>query len=201
MSHDSLLTQDELDFIQTMHQNPLLNSRDASSSLMLNGMSQIRDLLTRLAAHEQVTIQAQFANQQMSFPLRLVEDEFHAQHLQLGAPSIFEDGPKARPWRLTLAEPVPLENIRCKAGHLWIPEISFKGVLVEMRHESQPPRQFAQWFSPDGYERIALRGTLERKTELGFYAYRLSQRDKGEIEQLRQYILQQHRLAHPSLHI
>ena len=196
MSHDALLTQDELDFIQTIHQNPLLNMGDASSSLMVNGMSQIRDLLTRLAAHEQVTIQAQFANQQMSFPLRLVEDEFHAQHLQLGAPSIFEDGPKARPWRLTLTEPVPLENIRGKAGHLWITELSFKGVLVEMRHDSQPPRQF----SPDGYERIALRGTLERKTELGLYAYRLSERDKGETERLRQYILQQHRLTHPGLH-
>ena len=183
-----------------MHQNPLLNVRDASSSLMVNGMSQIRDLLTRLAAHEQVTIQAQFANQQMSFPLRLVEDEFHAQHLQLGAPSIFEDGPKARPWRMTLAEPVPLENIRGKAGHLWITELSFKGVLAEMRHDSQPPRQFAQWFSPGGYERIALRGTLERKTELGLYAYRLSQRNKGETERLRQYILQQHRLTHPGLH-
>ena len=201
MSHDSLLTQDELDFIQTMHQNPLLNRRDASSSLMVNGVSQIRDLLTRLAAHEQVTILAQFDNQQMSFPLRLVEDEFHAQHLQLGVPSIFEDGPKARPWRLTLTEPVPLENIRGKAGHLWVTEMSFKGVLVEMRSDSQPPRQFAQWFSPDGYERIALRGTLERKTELGLYAYRLNQRDKGKTERLRQYILQQHRLAHPSLHV
>ena len=201
MSHDALLTQDELDFIQTMHQNPLLNPRETSSSLMVNGVSQIRDLLTRLAAHEQVTILAQFDNQQMSFPLRLVEDEFHAQHLQLGTPSIFEDGPKARPWRLTLPEPVPLENVRGKAGHLWISELSFKGVLVEMRHESQPPRQFAQWFSPGGYERIALRGTLERKTETGFYAYRLSQRDKGETERLRQYILQQHRLAHPRLHV
>jgi len=200
MSHDALLTQDELDFIQTLHQNPLLNRRDASSSLMVNGMSQIRDLLPRLAAHEQVTIHAQFANQQMSFPLRLVEDEFHAQHLQLGAPSIFEDGPKARPWRLTLPEPVPLENIRGKAGHLWITEVSFKGVLVEMRHDSEPPRQFSQWFNPGGYERIALRGTLERKTELGLYAYRLSQRDKGETERLRQYMLHQHRLTHPGLH-
>ena len=201
MSHDALLTQDELDFIQTMHQNPLLNMRDASSSLMVNGVSQLRDLLTRLAAHEQVTILAQLDNQQMRFPLRLVEDEFHAQHLQLGTPSIFEDGPKARPWRLTLPEPVPLENVRGKAGHLWITELSFKGVLVEMRHESQPPRQFSQWFSPGGDERIALRGTLERKTETGFYAYRLSQRDKGETERLRQYILQQHRLAHPRLHV
>ena len=65
---------------------------------------------------------------------------------------------------------------------------------------SQPPRQFAQWFSPGGYERTALRGTLERKTELGLYAYRLSQRNKGETERLRQYILQQHRLTHPGLH-
>ena len=170
MSHDALLTQDELDFIQTMHQNPLLNQRDASSSLLVNGVSQIRDLLTRLAAHEQVTIQAQFANQQMSFPLRLVEDEFHAQHLQLGAPSIFEDGPMVRPWRLTLPEPVALENVRGRSGHLWVSEVSFKGLLIEVRNDTRPPRQFAQWFSPTGYERIAVHGTLERQTELGLYA-------------------------------
>lgn len=201
MSPNTLLTQDELDFIQTMHQNAQLNVRDVSSSLILNGGSQVRDLLTRLAAHEHVTIQAQFANQQMSFPLRLVEDEFHTQHLQLGAPSIFEDGPKIRPWRLTLPEPVPLENIRGKPGHLWISEISFKGLLVDARNDSHPPRQFVQWFRPNGYERIALRGTLERKTERGLYAYRLSQRHDGETEQLRQYILQQHRLAHPAMYL
>ena len=166
MSHDALLTQDELDFIQTMHQNPLLNQRDASSSLTLNGVAQIRDLLTRLAAHEQVTLQAQIANQQMSFPLRLVEDEFHAQHLQLGAPSIFEEGPLIRPWRFTLAEPVALENIRGRSGQLWVSEVSFKGMLIDVRNDSRPPRQFCQWFSPTGYERIAVRGTLERKTEL-----------------------------------
>lgn len=201
MSHDALLTQDELDFIQTMHQNPLLNQRDASSSLLVNGVSQIRDLLTRLAAHEQVTIQAQFANQQISFPLRLVEDEFHAQHLQLGAPSIFEDGPMVRPWRLTLPEPVALENVRGRSGHLWVSEVSFKGLLIEVRNDTRPPRQFAQWFSPTGYERIAVHGTLERQTELGLYAYRLSQRDQSETERLRQFILQQHRLAHPALHV
>lgn len=201
MSHETLLTQDELDFIQTMHQNPQLNQRDASSSLTVKGVSQIRDLLTRLAAHEQVTIQAQFANQQMSFPLRLVEDEFHAQHLQLGASSIFEDGPMVRPWRLTLPEPVALENVRGRSGHLWVSEVSFKGLLIEVRNDTRPPRQFAQWFSPTGYERIAVHGTLERQTELGLYAYRLSQRDQGETERLRQFILQQHRLAHPALHV
>jgi hypothetical protein len=56
MQRDALLTQDELDFIQNMQHNPQLNVRDATSSLLVNGGSQIRDLLTRLAAHEQVTI-------------------------------------------------------------------------------------------------------------------------------------------------
>lgn len=68
MQRDALLTQDELDFIRTMQHNPHLNVRDTTSSLLVNGGSQIRDLLTRLAANEKVTIQAHFDNQQMTFP-------------------------------------------------------------------------------------------------------------------------------------
>lgn len=200
MQRDALLTQDELDFIQNMHHNPQLNVRDVSSSLTVNGGAQIRDLLTRLAAHEQVTIQAQFDNQQMTFPLQLVEDEFHALHLRLGVPSIFEDGPMIRPWRLVLEEPVALENIKGQPGALWVHEVSFKGLLVQSRGRSKPPRTFSMWFSPSGYERIAVRGTLERETARGLFAYRLSQGDVDETERLRQFILQQHRLAHPEVH-
>ena len=120
MQRDALLTQDELDFIQTMQHNPQLNVRDATSSLLVNGGSQIRDLLTRLAAHEQVTIHASFEDQQMTFPLHLVEDEFHALHLRLGVPSIYEGGPMVRPWRLVLDEPVALENARGQPGALWV---------------------------------------------------------------------------------
>ena len=200
MQRDALLTQDELDFIQNMHHNPQLNVRDVSSSLTVNGGAQIRDLLTRLAAHEQVTIQAQFDNQQMNFPLQLVEDEFHALHLRLGVPSIFEDGPMIRPWRLVLEEPVALENVRGQPGALWVHEVSFKGLLVQSRGRSKPPRTFSMWFSPSGYERIAVRGTLERETARGLFAYRLNQTDVDETERLRQFILQQHRLAHPEVH-
>ncbi|MBN0979799.1 MULTISPECIES: hypothetical protein [Pseudomonas] len=200
MQRDALLTQDELDFIQNMHHNPQLNVRDVSSSLTVNGGAQIRDLLTRLAAHEQVTIQAQFDNQQMTFPLQLVEDEFHALHLRLGVPSIFEDGPMIRPWRLVLEEPVALENVKGQPGALWVHEVSFKGLLVQSRGRSKPPRTFSMWFSPSGYERIAVRGTLERETARGLFAYRLSQNDVDETERLRQFILQQHRLAHPEVH-
>jgi hypothetical protein len=200
MQRDALLTQDELDFIQMMHHNPQLNLRDASSSLTVNGGAQIRDLLTRLAAHDHVTIQAQFDNQQITFPLHLVEDEFHAVHLRLGVPTIFEDGPMIRPWRLALEAPVALENIKGVAGALWVHEVSFKGVLVEVRGRSRPPKSFALWFSPSGYERIALRGTFERETARGLFAYRLNQNDADETERLRQFILHQHRLVHPEVH-
>jgi len=200
MPRNALLTQDELDFIQNMQHNPQLNLRDASSSLTVNGGAQIRDLLTRLAAHDHVTIQAQFDNQQLTFPLHLVEDEFNAVHLRLGVPSIFEDGPMIRPWRLVLETPVALENIRGTPGALWVHEVSFKGVLVEGRGRFKPPKTFALWFSPSGYERIALRGTLQRVTARGLFAYRLSQSDADETERLRHFILHQHRLAHPHVH-
>src|ERR1700712_1219625 len=201
MQRDNILTPDELEFIQNMQHNPTLNLGDKSSSLVVNGGVQIQDLLTRLAAHEQVTIQAQFDNQQMTFPLHLVEDEFHALHLELGAPSIFEEGPRIRPWRLTLPEPVALETEKGSLTALWVHEISFKGILLEIRKQTKPPKYFSAWFTPVGLAPIALRGTFERLTEQGLAAYRLSQNSKEDTERLRQYILQEHRKIHPSMHL
>ncbi|HEX8595494.1 MAG TPA: hypothetical protein VF682_19795 [Pseudomonas sp.] len=200
MPHETLLTQAELEFIQNMQHNPKLNVRDATRSLTVNGGVHIQELLTRLAAHEQVTIQAQFANQQMTFPLHLVEDEFHALHLELGAPSIFEEGPRIRPWRLTLREPVALETEKGTLTSLWVHELSFKGVLLENRRSTKPPKNFSAWFAPVGQAPIALRGTFERLTESGLAAYRLSQRNKEETERLRQYILQEHQRVFPTMH-
>ena len=200
MQSTALLTQDELDFIQSMHRSPQLNLAEATSSLRLDGGSDVQRLLTRLIAHEQVTLQAQFENQQMSFPLQLVEDEFHAVHLQLGAPSIYEDGPMMRPWRLNLDTPIALDDELGLSTDLRVREISFKGVLLEMPAASTPPKTFSLWFSPGADTPINLQGTLQRQTAEGLAAYRLSQHQPHEIERLRQYILRQHRLAHPELH-
>lgn len=201
MQRDDILTQDELEFIQNMQHNPKLNLRDTSRSLVVNGGVQVQELLTRLAAHEQVTIQAQFDNQQMTFPLHLVEDEFHALHLELGAPSIFEQGPRIRPWRLTLPVPIALETEKGALTALWVREISFKGILLENRKQTKPPKYFSAWFTPVGLAPIALRGTFERLTEQGLAAYRLNQNSKEDTERLRQYILQEHRKIHPSMHL
>lgn len=200
MQHDTLLTQAELDFIQNMQHNPRLNVRDATRSLIVNGGIQIQDLLTRLAAHQQITLQAQFDNQQMTFPLHLVEDEFHALHLEVGAPSIFEQGPQIRPWRLLLQEPLPLETEKGALTGLWVHELSFKGMLLENRRSTKAPKRFSAWLNPPGLRPIALHGTVERVTEKGLIAYRLSQRNKEQIERLRQYILAQHRQVHPAMH-
>jgi len=93
-----------------------------------------------------------------------------------------------------------LENIKGQPGALWVHEVSFKGLLVEIRGRIKAPKTFSLWFSPSGYERISVRGTLERETSRGLFAYRLNQSDVDETERLRQFILQQHRLFHPEVH-
>ncbi|MFQ6573219.1 hypothetical protein [Pseudomonas sp. UM16] len=200
MQANALLTQDELDFIRTMQHTFQPAAAESASHLTVNGGSQIKDLLTRLIAQEQVTLQAQFENQQMSFPLQLVEDEFHALQLQLGAPHIYEDGPMMRPWRLTLETPVALEDELGLSTGLWVREISFKGVLLEIRDQPEPPRSFDLWFSPTNGAPIALHGILQRRTGQTLAAYNLSESQQSEIERLREYILQAHRQAHPELH-
>ena len=63
MQRDTLLTQDELDFIQNMQHNPQLNLRDPSSSLTVNGGAQLRDLpltTTSLSRRNSITSNSPF---------------------------------------------------------------------------------------------------------------------------------------------
>ncbi|MFV3405466.1 MULTISPECIES: hypothetical protein [Pseudomonas] len=200
MQADALLSQDELDFIQDMQHTPQLNLADPMSSLLVNGDRRLKDLLTRLVANEHVTLQANFNNQQISFPLQLVEDEFHAVHLQLGAPDIYEDGPMLRPWRLSLAQPSALLDAHGQPSALWVRDISFKGVRLELRGLSQAPSRFDLRFAPEGIPPIGLSGTLRRRISKDLAAYDLTPSPAEEIERLRDYILQAHRQAHPELH-
>ncbi|AXM96421.1 hypothetical protein ACU5P1_21550 [Pseudomonas plecoglossicida] len=200
MQADALLTQDELDFIQDMQHSPQLNLADPMSSLLVNGDHRIQSLLTRLVANEQVTLQAQFNNQQISFPLQLVEDEFHAVHLQIGSPEIYEDGPMLRPWRLSMDQPSALLDAQGQASGLLVRDISFKGTLVEVRDLAKAPSHFDLQFAPGGTAPITLHGRLRRRIGPDLAAYDLSRSSAEEVERLREYILQAHRQAHPELH-
>lgn len=197
---DNLLTQDELDFILDMQRLPQAASADTGPGLRVDGDRRVQDLLTRLVGHEQVTLQAHINNQQISFPLHLVEDEFHTLHLQLGMPDIYEDGPMLRPWRLTLETPVALLDDRDRASRLWVRDISFKGVLLEAQGTARTPTRFNMRFAPPGELPIRLRGLKRRQIDSRLAAYDLSESAEDEIERLRDYILQAHRRVHPDVH-
>ncbi|WP_438283328.1 hypothetical protein [Pseudomonas alabamensis] len=197
---DNLLTQDELDFILDMQRLPQPGSTDAGPGLRVDGDRRVQDLLTRLVGHEQVTLQAHINNQQISFPLHLVEDEFHTLHLQLGMPDIYEDGPMLRPWRLTLETPVALLDDRDRASRLWVRDISFKGVLLEAQGTARTPTRVNMRFAPPGELPIRLRGLKRRQIDSRLAAYDLSESAEDEIERLRDYILQAHRRVHPDVH-
>ena len=199
MQADALLTKDELDFILDMQQvSPL--DQAPTSGLQVNGDRRLKDLLTRLVANEQVTLQAHFNNQQISFPLQLVEDESHSLHLQLGAPDIYEDGPRLRPWRLALATPLPLLDAQGKRSGLFVRDISLKGALLEVRDLPQAPARFDLRFAPGTGLPIDLSGVLRRRIHARLAAYDLSSSSEEAIERLRDYIFQAHRQAHPDLH-
>lgn len=200
MQPDTLLTQDELDYIQDVQHSPQFDVADPMTSLLVNGDSRIQSLLTRLVAHEQVTLQAYVDNQQISIPLQLIEDEFHTLQLQLGAPDIYEVGPRLRPWRLTLDPPCPLLDAHGALSGLWVCDISVKGVQVQIRDLPEVPDVFTLQFAPGGMAPIELRGKLRRRIDELKAAYDLSATDEEDIERLRDFILQAHQRAHPELH-
>ncbi|MGN8260909.1 hypothetical protein ACLEJW_16480 [Pseudomonas sp. SMSB3] len=200
MQADTLLTQDELDFIQDMQHSPQLNQAEPTASLLVNGDPHVQSLLARLVANERVTLQAQVNNQQISFPLQLVEDEFHAMHVQIGSPEIYEDGPMLRPWRLSLEQPCPLLDDQGRASGLCVRDISFNGALIEVQGLDKAPSRFDLHFAADGIAAIGLHGRLLRRVGPHLAAYDLSRSPAAEIERLREYILQAHRQVHPELH-
>lgn len=197
MQNHPLLTQEELDFIQSLLGNPSLGSQLSTPSLRVDGGTQTKDLLTRLAAQDQLTIEAHFNGERITFPLQLVEDEFHALHLELGVPNIVEQGSADRPWRLPLAEPIGLLDENGAQSGLWLHSISLSGMLVEVRNQTQPPKRFTLWLPLPGQEPIELRGILARTTEQRLIAYRLSRGKTQHSERLRQFIFQQHRRLNP----
>lgn len=105
-----------------------------------------------------------------------------------------------RPWRLSLAQPAALLDDHHQPSDLWVRDISFKGVLVEIHGQSKAPAHFELHFAAEDIPPIGLHGVLRRRIGPRLAAYDLSHTPAEEIERLREYILQAHRQAHPELH-
>jgi hypothetical protein len=201
MQEQPLLTQAEMDFIQHLHKKTASSKRKPASALnlLVDAGAQLTELLAYCAANEQLTIEAHVANQRLTFTAHLVEDAQQVQHLELGTPQIFEDGPANRAWRLPLDPPVALRQRNAKPSDLWVHELSLNGLLIELRSKRAAPEHFKLILPLAGQKPIAIEGSLVRKTSGGLLAYQLEPLDKRGSERLQQFIFKQHRALHPQV--
>lgn len=197
MADQSSLSKDERDFIQQLLINPVLGKPLQAPRFRVDGGEQANALLARLADHSQLSLESHFDDHWLSFPLQLMEDEFHTLHLQLGAPSIFEDGPVQRPWRLHLKQAIPLQDEAGEASDLLVRELSPNGLLISS--PGKAPLHFSLWLPLPGQDPIPLHGKRVRSVGKKLTAYRLNGCHPGHTERIRHFLFQQHRLKHPQL--
>jgi hypothetical protein len=199
MQDQPLLTQAERDFLKRLQQ-PDKDTRKPAPNLQLDAGEQIKALLANCAANQQLTIEAHLANQRLTFTAQLSEDDQHEQHLELGTPQIFDEGPASRAWRLPLEPAVALNQRNGKTSELWVHELSMNGLLIEYRGQGTPPRQFSLLLPLSAQKPIAIDGVLVRRTGSSLLAYRLEALDKRGSDRLLQFIYLQHRLRFPDVH-
>ena len=196
MSHDALLTQDELDFIQKILFKPPQKRRpDAAPSLALG--KRLSELLARLGNEEQLSLDTHTDNQHLSFPLHLIQDDHSQSRLELGAPLIFEQGVNERPWRLALTTALTLLDSSDQPSGLKALELSNNGILVEYSKTGTPAKdQLLQLLLPQE-RRVQLRARLARRVSQKRYAYSLQTLHTEDEQTLRQYLFEQHNEQQP----
>jgi hypothetical protein len=194
MHEQALLTQAELAFIRHLHQQPT-TPKPTGPVLLADAGKQLSELLAHCAAHEQLSIHAQIANQRLTFDLHMGQDAQNEPCLHLSAPQIFDAGPINRAWRSPLPQPVPLQQANAQPSDLWIHQLSMNGALVEYRASRQAPANFRLLLPLDEQAPIAVEGVFVRKTPDGLLAYQLQALEPEGDEYLRQFIYQQHRQA------
>ncbi len=197
MAEKTLLSSDELAYIQQILGTHLNNGVLPIPSFRIDGGSAANAILAELGRHSALHLQADFGDQHLRFPLQLVEDEFHALHLELGAPGIFQHGDVQRSWRLNLAQPLFLLHKDGRLSELCVHEISPSGVLIESTGTLAAPETFTLWLPLPDQEPIKLRGSYVRRINPELSAFRLEMLPGSQGERLRHFLFQQHRLQHP----
>ncbi|MEK1905161.1 MAG: hypothetical protein AAAB13_05240 [Pseudomonas sp.] len=201
MSEQSTLSGEELDFIRHLYDTQLSGKALHSPTFTVDGGPLANALLGRLGQHAQLSLEAQLGNYRMAFPLQLVEDEMHNLQLELGAPSIFEDGIIRRPWRLALPQPLHLLDEHGAVTSLRVNEISPGSLLLSQEGDGELPEQFCLWLPLPGHEPMAINGLRIRPVGSRQAAYRLLLNHHEHRERVRQYIFEQYRQRHPQLQV
>jgi hypothetical protein len=198
MSEDSALSSEELDYIRQIFSNQLIGTPLSIPAFKVDGGPLANALLARLGQHAELSLDAQLGHYRMTFPLQLVEDELHGLQLEMGAPSIFEEGTIRRPWRLLLDEPLPLRDSLGAHSSLQVVELAPASLLLEAR-TGEPPEQFSLTLALPGRESMPISGRRIRLVGPHQAAYYLQLTHHEHTERLRQFIFEQYRKRHPQL--
>ncbi|HSC83674.1 MAG TPA: PilZ domain-containing protein [Pseudomonas sp.] len=199
MSAHQSLSSEELNFIRQLFSNTLIGNSLQIPTFTVDGGPQANALFASLGEHAQLELEAKLGNYRMSFPVQLVEDELHSLQLELGAPSIFEEGAVRRAWRLILNQPLALLDQYGAATPLSVHELSPDSLLVAANDDDEPPEQFCLWLPLPDHEPMPVKGRRIRIAGSQLAAYRLLLNHREHVERLRQFIFEQYRLRHPQL--
>ncbi|HCP57225.1 MAG: hypothetical protein CMK72_11085 [Pseudomonadaceae bacterium] len=199
MQEQAILTKAEMAFIKRLYK-PAKPVDQAPKEILVDGDGPLKTLLAAYANTAQLTIEAHFEGQRLTFTPQLVEDDQHVQHLELGTPQIFDDTNSTRSWRLPLTPAVELRLSNGKPSGLLVHEISMHGLLVEQRHKRTAPKTLNKLLPLPGDKPIAIHATRVRSTKKGMHAYSLEQLDHVSKERLQQYIYEKHRELFPQAH-
>jgi hypothetical protein len=200
MSEQSTLSSEELKFIREVFNSQLVGKPVSIPAFKVDGGLQANTLLVRLGSHAQLTLEAQMDDCRMTFPLQMVEDELHGLQLEMGAPSIFQDGQVSRPWRLELDEPLTLRDGKGGESGLLVYELAPTS-LVLGSPMAEPPEKFSLWLPLPGFDSLPIKGQRIRRIGRHRAAYGLQVQHGEHAERIRQFIFEQYRLRHPQLRI
>jgi len=199
MAEQTILSKDELTFIRKLMQRNGEASGERPTGFRIDGGTHSNELLMQLAARANLSLQAEFEDFCMSFPVQLEEDELHSLNLQLAPPVIYERGPTTRAWRLHLDEPLPLlENDGGKSS-LSVHELSPHGLLVESGKHRRPPKHFHLRLALPDDAPLEIDAHRVRELTGGLAAYEVEFPQERDAERIRSFLYRQHQRLHPRL--
>lgn len=188
MRNEPLLTRDELAFLQQLLDEPAAPASPASP-LVVDSSPAVRALLASLGGEAHFTVEAVVNGQRLSFPLRLDRDDLETLQVRLDAPQIFEKGIVERPWRATLARPLPLLQRSGAASGLSIIQLSQSGALVSAESGALP-NSFTLWMALPDKSTLSLRGKQVRAVNATTAAYRITPLQSNGFARLQELLAQ-----------
>ncbi|MBA1272066.1 PilZ domain-containing protein [Stutzerimonas azotifigens] len=199
MADDSILSSDELEFINSLMNPPTVGQPSNTPTFRVDGGPQSNQMLSTLAQHSKLTFDAQFDDFCMSFPLQLAKDEFHVLQLRMAAPVIYERGPVLRAWRFHPDKPLPLLEADGGRSSLSVHELSPSGLLVDTSRKRNTPDYFQLRLALPGGDTLPLEARRVRDVDEGMTAYEVDYPEQKDAERIRRYLFRQHRRLHPEL--